>query len=153
MSDTAATQTQMEHAPGTFSLDRTGNYRRARREKVLHRSIRMGRPGQSYGARTWSTRSTRSTAKTSRASYQKGEEMKQVPTHWACYVAVKSADETAAKAKSLGGTVVQEPFDVMDHGRMAAITDPTGATFCIWQPNQHKGVGIKNENNSCAGTS
>lgn len=82
------------------------------------------------------------------ASYQKAGEMKQVPTHWACYVAVTSADETAAKAKSLGGTVVQEPFDVMDHGRMAVIADPTGAHFCIWQPKQHKGVGIKGETNS-----
>lgn len=82
------------------------------------------------------------------ASYQKGEEMKQAPTHWACYVAVTSADETAAKAKSLGGTVVMEPFDVMEHGRMAIIADPTGAHFCVWQGKQHQGVGVKNENNA-----
>jgi len=82
------------------------------------------------------------------ALYQKGETMKNVPTHWASYISVTSADETAAKAKALGGTVVQEPFDVMDVGRMAVITDPTGATFCIWQPKTHKGVGVKGEPNS-----
>jgi predicted enzyme related to lactoylglutathione lyase len=36
----------------------------------------------------------------------------------------------------------------MEHGRMAVIADPTGATFCIWQPKQHKGVGVKGETNS-----
>lgn len=82
------------------------------------------------------------------ALFQKGDEMKQVPTHWASYIAVTSVDETAAKAKALGGTVVQEPFDVMQHGRMAVIADPTGAHFAIWQPNQHKGVGVKGVTNS-----
>jgi uncharacterized protein len=82
------------------------------------------------------------------ALFEKGESMKQVPTHWASYVSVTSADETAAKAKSLGATVMQEPFDVMDVGRMAVITDPTGATFCIWEPKKHHGVGIKGETNS-----
>jgi len=50
-----------------------------------------------------------------------------VPPHWFTYVLVKSADESAKKAASLGGTVVQEAFDVMDVGRMAVIQDPTGA--------------------------
>ena len=40
----------------------------------------------------------------------------------------------AAKAKELGATVMMEPFDVLDAGRMAVIQDPTGAVFCVWQP-------------------
>src|SRR5258707_7538692 len=48
------------------------------------------------------------------ALYQKGEMMKDVPVHWASYISVTSADETAAKAKGLGGTAVKEPIDVMD---------------------------------------
>src|SRR6266436_6375334 len=82
------------------------------------------------------------------ALYQKGETMKDVPTHWASYISVASADEIAAKAKSLGATVMQEPFDVMDVGRMAVIIDPTGAAFCIWQPKKHTGVGVKGQPNS-----
>jgi uncharacterized protein len=82
------------------------------------------------------------------ALFQKGEMMKDVPTHWATYISVASADETAAKAKALGGTVVKEPFDVMDAGRMAVIIDPTGAAFCIWQPNTHTGFGVKGQPNS-----
>ena len=64
----------------------------------------------------------------------------------ACDVA--NADEVSAKAKALGGTVVKEPFDVMDVGRMAVIIDPTGAAFCIWQPGTHTGFGVKGEPNS-----
>ena len=56
-----------------------------------------------------------------------------VPPNWILYVAVTSADETSAKAQSLGGKVVAGPFDVMDKGRMAVIQDPTGAHFCVWQ--------------------
>lgn len=56
-----------------------------------------------------------------------------VPPHWMTYVAVESADDAAAKAASLGGTVLAGAFDVMDVGRMAIIQDPTGATFCLWQ--------------------
>ncbi|MDX6385240.1 MAG: uncharacterized protein QOK48_2813, partial [Blastocatellia bacterium] len=82
------------------------------------------------------------------ALYQKGEAMKDVPTHWAQYISVASADETAAKAKSLGGTVMQEPFDVMDVGRMAVIIDPTGAAFCIWQAGTHAGYGVKGQPNT-----
>ena len=68
-----------------------------------------------------------------------------IPPHWNLYVTVTSADESAAKAMSLGGMVLAPPFDVMDNGRMAVIQDPTGATFQLWQPKSHSGVKIKNE--------
>lgn len=65
-----------------------------------------------------------------------------VPPNWMLYIAVDSADQSAAKAQQLGGTVVAPPFDVMEFGRMAVISDPAGAHFCIWQPKQNKGTGI-----------
>lgn len=68
-----------------------------------------------------------------------------IPPYWGAYVTVENADEAAKKASSLGGTVVMEPFDVMEHGRMAVITDPQGATFCVWQAKQHIGVGVLGE--------
>ena len=75
--------------------------------------------------------------------FQLNDQMKEqgVPPHWLVYVSVADADATAAKAKELGGTVVQEPFDVMDIGRMATIQDPSKATFAIWQPKKHHGFG------------
>jgi hypothetical protein len=71
-----------------------------------------------------------------------------VPPHWMPYVAVASADDTAAKAAALGGKVLMPPFDVFDLGRMAPIQDPTGATICIWQAKKHIGVGIYGELNT-----
>jgi uncharacterized protein len=67
-----------------------------------------------------------------------------IPPHWLSYAATTSADETASKAKSLGATLMKEPFDVFDVGRMAVIQDPTGAVFAIWQAGTHKGAGVVN---------
>jgi uncharacterized protein len=68
----------------------------------------------------------------------------QVAT-WNTYIWVDSADETAAKVREAGGNVVMEPFDVMDAGRMAVVTDPEGAMFMLWQANQNKGSQLVNE--------
>jgi uncharacterized protein len=67
---------------------------------------------------------------------------------WNTYVWVESADEAASKVRDAGGSVVMEPFDVMDSGRMAVFTDREGAAFCVWQPKQHKGARIVNEHGS-----
>lgn len=67
---------------------------------------------------------------------------------WNTYIWVESADETAAKAREAGGGVVSEPFDVMDAGRMAVLTDPEGAAFCVWQAKEHKGAKVVNEHGS-----
>ncbi len=61
------------------------------------------------------------------------------------YVSVASADETATKAKSLGGKVMRDPFNVMDVGRMAVIHDPTQAVFALWEPKTHQGAALVNE--------
>ena len=82
------------------------------------------------------------------ALYQQGPEEKEIPPHWNSYVCVDSADETAAKAKKLGATVVLEPFEVMEHGRMAVIQDPTGAVFSLWEPKAHIGAQVVGEPNS-----
>jgi hypothetical protein len=65
-----------------------------------------------------------------------------VPPNWMVYILVESADESAARAWQLGATVIVEPFDVTDNGRMSVIRDPTGAIFSIWQPGAHVGTGI-----------
>ena len=67
---------------------------------------------------------------------------------WNTYVWVESADETAAKARVAGGGVVMEPFDVMDAGRMAVLTDPEGAAFSVWQAKTQRGAQIVNEHGS-----
>ena len=67
------------------------------------------------------------------------------PPAWLSYVCVESADRSAARAAELGATVLAEPFDVMDVGRMALAADPTGAMFALWEPGRHPGVGVRDE--------
>jgi uncharacterized protein len=67
------------------------------------------------------------------------------PPHWNCYVTVASADDAAAKAAESGATVVAEPFDVMDVGRMAVIADPQGAALCVWEPRASIGATLVNQ--------
>jgi len=73
------------------------------------------------------------------------EERKMAPPHWNSYVAVDSADASAARAKELGAKLLMEPFDVMDLGRMAVIADPQGAVFEIWEAKKNHGAGILGE--------
>ncbi len=64
---------------------------------------------------------------------------------WDTYIWVQSADETAAKVGAAGGAVLMEPMEVMEAGRTAVFRDPEGATFCVWEPGQHRGAQVVNE--------
>ena len=88
--------------------------------------------------------------KTVGAMYNLDKNMQQmgIPPHWMLYIAVSNADQASAKAKTLGATVMKEPFDVFDAGRMAVIQDPAGATFCIWQANKNTGIQLAGEPNA-----
>lgn len=64
---------------------------------------------------------------------------------WNTYVWVDDADETAAKAREAGGSVLGEPFDVAEAGRMAVLADSEGAVVSLWQARSHRGAQIVNE--------
>ncbi len=57
----------------------------------------------------------------------------QVPAHWALYANVDDVDAAAARATALGGRVVAGPFEYPQVGRIAVISDPTGATICLYK--------------------
>lgn len=75
-----------------------------------------------------------------------------VPPHWMSYVSVASADDATAKVKANGGTVLKEPFDIPGIGRMAALRDPSGAAFCVWEAKPSIGVTVLEEPNTLAWT-
>jgi predicted enzyme related to lactoylglutathione lyase len=56
-----------------------------------------------------------------------------VPPNWMPYFAVESADATAARAGELGANALMPPTDIPSGGRIAAIADPQGAAFAIWE--------------------
>ena len=67
------------------------------------------------------------------------------PTAWNTYVAVSSADDAAKRAADAGGSVLANPFDIGDTGRMAVLADPQGAVLSVWQPGDFSGAGLVNE--------
>jgi predicted enzyme related to lactoylglutathione lyase len=66
-------------------------------------------------------------------------------TGWKTNIASDDVDTTAAKITEAGGSVLAEPFDVLDAGRMAFAGDPTGGVFGVWQAGMHKGAQLVNE--------
>ena len=62
-----------------------------------------------------------------------GVEWGEMPSHWANYIAVDSADETVAKITANGGAIHVPPFDAPGVGRMSMVADPSGASFAIIQ--------------------
>jgi uncharacterized protein len=66
------------------------------------------------------------------------------PTAWNSYVTVDDADAAATRAGELGATVIAEPFDVMELGRMAVLQDPVGAFICVWQARGSIGAELVN---------
>ncbi len=69
----------------------------------------------------------------------KGEQFEGVPPHWMSYVYAEDIDATAAKAKELGGQVMNGPFDIPGVGRMAVLQDPAGTVFCIYRGDEAGG--------------
>ncbi|MGQ0840192.1 VOC family protein [Actinokineospora sp.] len=67
---------------------------------------------------------------------------------WNVYLATADCDATAERVTRAGGTVLNPPSDVLDQGRMAIATDPTGAQFGLWQGAKHFGCAVVNEPNS-----
>src|SRR6478735_9354777 len=64
---------------------------------------------------------------------------------WNTYIWVEDADESVAKAREAGGSVLTEPLDVLDAGRTAMLADPEGAAFSVWEAKEHRGARIVNE--------
>jgi predicted enzyme related to lactoylglutathione lyase len=57
-------------------------------------------------------------------------------------------DQTVKVAEAAGAAVVAPPFDVMEIGRMAVLSDPTNAFVCLWQPGIHIGAQVVQEDNT-----
>lgn len=64
-----------------------------------------------------------------------------VVPHWMAYITVDDVDATMEKAKSKGATVVAEPRDIPDTGRMAVMRDPQGALIAVYKPVNDAPVG------------
>jgi predicted enzyme related to lactoylglutathione lyase len=66
------------------------------------------------------------------------------PTAWTTYVWVDDPDEIATKTVDAGGSLLAEPFDSLDGGRMTILADPAGAVLGAWRPGEHRGAELVN---------
>jgi predicted enzyme related to lactoylglutathione lyase len=64
---------------------------------------------------------------------------------WNTYFATDDCDGTAKRVADAGGTVVMEPMDVMDSGRLAMALDPHGGQFGLWHGAAHIGTRFREE--------
>lgn len=71
---------------------------------------------------------------------------------WTLYFDTPDADATAEAVAKAGGTVRVAPMDVFTAGRMAQLSDPSGADFAIWQPGDTKGLDAVTDPNTLCWT-
>jgi uncharacterized protein len=67
------------------------------------------------------------------------------PAAWTTYVQVDDADRAADAVTQAGGSLIREPFESLDGGRIAIAADPAGGVFGIWQLGEHRGAQVVNE--------
>lgn len=53
---------------------------------------------------------------------------------WLTYLSTPDTDDTVARARERGATVHVEPRDIPDVGRFAVLSDPQGAMFAVYTP-------------------
>jgi uncharacterized protein len=68
-----------------------------------------------------------------------------IPSAWTVYLATNDVDVTAERIREAGGTVMLQPVDVFDAGRLAVASDPSGAVFGVWQAGVHIGSQLRAE--------
>ena len=64
---------------------------------------------------------------------QLAPEQEGVPPHWMPYFTVDEADAAVAVATDAGGTVLAGPMTIGTGSRIAALADPQGAVFAIFE--------------------
>ncbi|MFG3259334.1 VOC family protein [Streptomyces sp. NPDC048172] len=69
----------------------------------------------------------------------------RMPTAWNLYFATYDAGATLARVRQAGGQVLMGPTLVPGMGTNAFATDPSGAVFGLWQPEERSGFGVVRE--------
>jgi predicted enzyme related to lactoylglutathione lyase len=72
----------------------------------------------------------------------------QYPDGWMVYLKSDDAEASVDAVAAAGGTVMFDPMEVADLGRMAVVVDPAGAAVGIWEPASMTGFEVENEANA-----
>ncbi|MGH9034480.1 MAG: VOC family protein [Acidimicrobiia bacterium] len=130
-----------EHAPGTPSwVDLATSDADA--AEAFYTTL-FGWTADDQGAGAGGYRLLRKDGRDVAALYAAGPE--QGPPRWNTYVTVDDVDAAVERVDPAGGMVIAPPFDVLEVGRMAVVSDPAGAIVALWQSRGHVGAGLVNE--------
>ena len=72
------------------------------------------------------------------------------PVAWTIYLWSDDVDASAKLIRDAGGSIIVEPMDVMDQGRMAIAVDHAAAGFGLWQGKAHRGSELAGEHGTSA---
>ena len=64
---------------------------------------------------------------------------------WVTHVRVDGVEDAVNRATRAGGSVTLGPLDAEPAGRLAALRDPEGALFAVWEPAVREGAQLVNE--------
>jgi predicted enzyme related to lactoylglutathione lyase len=56
-----------------------------------------------------------------------------LPAQWLIYIVVESVEQSAARCRELGGTILREPTKMGPMGRFCVIRDPAGAVCSLFE--------------------
>lgn len=73
-----------------------------------------------------------------------------VPSAWSLYFASNDVEADVARAVELGAQLHVAPMAIEPFGKMAMLTDPTGAPFSFWQSGSHIGSQVNDEPGAAA---
>jgi predicted enzyme related to lactoylglutathione lyase len=63
-----------------------------------------------------------------------GEAQGGAPSHWLGHVVVDDVESAGKRAQDAGGSIVSDPMDIPEVGRILVIRDPQGAVISAYQP-------------------
>lgn len=69
----------------------------------------------------------------------------QTPAAWSLYLMSHDLEDTARRVDAGGGKIIVAPMDIPSNGRMLFALDPSGAAFGAWEPGQHTGSQLFDE--------
>jgi uncharacterized protein len=69
----------------------------------------------------------------------------QAPPHWTPLVLVVDAEASSLRVKELGGSILRDPLDLADAGRVAAVRDPLGGILSLWEAHAHAGAELTDD--------
>jgi predicted enzyme related to lactoylglutathione lyase len=64
---------------------------------------------------------------------------------WMTYVRVERIEDTLARVRAAGGSVLVDALDAPPAGRLAVIADPDGVSLCLWEAHSREGAQRINE--------